>query len=93
MIQHRAIADETCTTLDDLDQLLRGQGTARLERLLGVRQEDISGFIHSGRVSAALASRLNLEGASASELGAVLKRDGRIGLLFGLLFSTAPDKD
>jgi len=86
-MQHIAIAQRAGVTLDDLDQLFLGRSTALVARRLGVTLADIDDFIR-GDVSAGMAGRLGFSALSpADEMARKLQREGRIGLLLGLLFA------
>jgi hypothetical protein len=47
----------------------------------------IESYINSGSAAAVLAERLGVNMLAAEDLGARLGREGRIGLIFGLLLA------
>lgn len=84
---HAAVAEKAGVILGDLDSLLAGRAYASIERRLGVPMGYIDSFISSGSAAADLAERLGVNALAAEELGKHLGREGRIGLIFGLLLA------
>ena len=88
-MNHIEVANRIAPYLDDVDQLVLGHLTARTANRLGVTIADGEDFIRAGVVSAQMAARLRFATlAAVDELARALGREGRIGLLFGLLLET-----
>jgi hypothetical protein len=87
MIQHAVLADKMGITLADADSLLNGRAYATVSNALGVPMGYIDSFINNGSASAALANCLGVNISATEELGTQLGREGRIGLIFGLLMA------
>lgn len=85
-IEWKVTADRLGVNLDDAEELLRGRATANVCRRLNLYPADVDDFIRTGFVSANLANRLALAPlAAVDELGKALGREGRVGLLVGLM--------
>ena len=83
---HAIIAEQTGTTMADADRLLGGRVYASLANRLGVSMGHIESFINAGSAAKDFADCLGVDMLAAEELGKSLGREGRIGLIFGLLF-------
>jgi hypothetical protein len=71
----------------DLDALISGHVYADVAKRLGVNISDAQGFI-AGEVSYVMVQRLGFKTpAAAEELARALAKEGRIGLLIGILIS------
>jgi hypothetical protein len=89
MIQFKATADRLGVAVDDVDEFLRGRATARVAARLGLTLGDIDSFVSGGYVGADVATMLKLDPpAAVDELAKTLGREGRIGLLIGLMFNS-----
>lgn len=84
-MQWKDAADRAGITLADLESLLRGTAFATVQERLGVPMGHIDDFIRANSASADLATRLGFHMGAAETLGASLGRDGRIGLIIGVL--------
>jgi hypothetical protein len=84
---HAVVAESAGVTLGDLDSLLTGRVYASISEKLGISMGYIESYIKSGSAAAVLAERLGVNMLAAEELGAHLGREGRIGLIFGLLLA------
>jgi hypothetical protein len=84
---HAVVADSAGVTLGDLDSLLTGRVYASIADKLGIPMGYIESYISSGSAAAVLAERLGVNMLAAEDLGARLGREGRIGLIFGLLLA------
>ena len=88
-MNHIEVANRVALYLEDVDQLALGRITARTANRLGVTIADGEDFIRAGVVTAQMAARLRFATlAAVDELAGSLGREGRIGLLFGLLLET-----
>lgn len=85
MQQCQEMAFRAGISLDDLEGLLRGNAYFTVQQRLGVPMEKINGFINRNQTSADLIARLGIPLITAQRLGASLGREGRIGLILGLL--------
>jgi hypothetical protein len=83
---HAVIAEQTGTTMADADSLLSGRVHASVANRLGVPMGYIESFINAGSAAKEFADCLGVNMLAAEELGKSLGREGRIGLIFGLLF-------
>lgn len=84
---HAAIAETAGVTLGDLDSLLTGRVYASIADKLGIPMGYVESYISSGSAAAVLAERLGVNMLAAEDLGARLGREGRIGLIFGMLLA------
>lgn len=84
---HGVVAERAGVVLGDLDSLLGGRVYASIERRLQVPMGHLESFIESGSASAALADHIGVNMLAVEELGTHLGREGRIGLIFGLLIA------
>ena len=84
---HAVVADSAGVTLGDLDSLLTGRVYASIADKLGIPMGYVESYISSGSAAAVLAERLGVNMLAAEDLGARLGREGRIGLIFGLLLA------
>ena len=84
---HAVVAESAGVTLGDLDSLLTGRVYASIADKLGIPMGYIESYIGSGSAAAVLAERLGVNMLAAEDLGARLGREGRIGLIFGLLLA------
>lgn len=84
-MQWKDVADKAGITLDDLDCLLRGSVNFNVQDRLGVPTGYIEGFINHNSASFHFETLLGIHMAAAESLGAALDRQGRIGLIVGLL--------
>jgi hypothetical protein len=84
---HAVVAERAGVILGDLDSLLVGRVYASIENKLDVPMGYIESYINSCTAAAALAERLGVNMLALEELGAHLGREGRIGLIFGLLLA------
>lgn len=82
---HAIVAESAGVVLGDLDSLLNGRVFASIADRLGISMADIESYINSGLAAAVLAERLGVNMLAAEDLGVRLGREGRIGLIFGLL--------
>jgi hypothetical protein len=86
-MQWKDVADKAGITLDDLDCLLRGSANFNVQERLGVPMGYIEDYINRNSASADLATLLGFHMAAAESLGASLEKQGRIGLIIGLLIA------
>ncbi len=84
---HADVAESAGEVLGDLDSLLNGRVYASIGDKLGIPMGYIESYINSGSAAAVLAERLGVNMLAAEDLGAHLEREGRIGLIFGLLLA------
>ncbi len=84
---HAVVAERAGVILGDLDSLLAGRVYASIANRIGVPMGYIESYINTGSAAAALAERLGVNMLALKELGAHLGREGRIGLVFGLLLA------
>ena len=82
---HADVAESAGVVLGDLDSLLNGRVYASIADKLGIPMGYIESYINSGSAAAVLAERFGVNMLAAEDLGARLGREGRIGLIFGLL--------
>lgn len=71
----------------DLDSLLNGRAYASVSGKLGVAASNIERYVNSGSASDDLAKSLGVNMLAAEELGKNLDRNGRIGLLVGVMIA------
>lgn len=72
-------------SVEDLECLLEGTAYFTVEVRLGVPMATINHFIDRNLITPELASRFKLPMTAAHRLGASLGRQGRIGLILGML--------
>lgn len=84
---HAAVAQRAGTTPADLDSLFAGRAYASVADKLNVPMAYIEDFINTGSAAAALAERLGFNMLAAEDLGARLDRQGRVGLIIGILIA------
>ena len=84
-MQWKDVADRAGINQNDLDSLLQGRAFYTVEQKLGVPSGLIDDYINRNDASALLANRLGFHAGAAETLGRALGREGRIGLLLGLL--------
>jgi hypothetical protein len=86
-MQWKDVADKASITLDDLECLLRGSANFNVQQRLGVPMGYIEDYINNNEASADLAALLGFHMGATESLGASLGKQGRIGLLVGLLIA------
>jgi hypothetical protein len=84
---HAVVAESAGVILGDLDSLLTGHVYASIADKLDIPMGYLESYINSGSAAAVLAERLGVNMLAAEDLGARLGREGRIGLIFGLLLA------
>jgi hypothetical protein len=82
---HAVVAEKMGVILGDAESLLKGRVYASVAGTLGVPMGYVESYINGGEASVAMADRLGVNIAAAEDLGRGLGREGRIGLIFGLL--------
>lgn len=85
--QWKDVADKAGITLGDLESLLRGSVSFEVQERLGVPMGYIEDYINKNEASADFETLLGFHMAAAESLGAALGREGRIGLIVGLLIN------
>ena len=85
MQQWRDVAHKAHITLDDLEGLLQGTAYLTVQERFGVSMSCVNAYINRNQASADLVARLGFSVVAAHTLGNALGRDGRIGLILGLL--------
>ncbi|HEV2485740.1 MAG TPA: hypothetical protein VGT08_09430 [Terracidiphilus sp.] len=86
-MQWKDVADKAGITLGDLDCLLQGSANFNVQERLGVPMGYIEDYINRNSASEDLATLLGVHMAAAESLGASLEKQGRIGLIIGLLIA------
>ena len=86
-MQWKDVAEKARINLDDLDCLLNGQVNFNVQQRLNVPMRYIEDFINRNSASEVLAELLGGNMTAAESLGKSLDRQGRIGLIVGLLLS------
>src|SRR5215470_2589382 len=79
------IALRTGVPLADIESFIAGSVPKALADRLGVALLNLQEFVEQGEVSANLAHRLGTSMAGAEELGQALGKEGRVGLVLGVL--------
>ncbi len=85
---HAVVATKAGVSVWDIERLFAGDAHASVADRLNVPMGYVEDFINDGSVSAHLAECLGFNISAAEELGAHLNRDGRIGLIIGLLIAS-----
>ena len=83
------ISLRTGVPLADIESLTRGNATAGVAERLGVPLLSLEDFLLRGFASDSLAYRLGMSMSAAEELASTVGRDGTIGIVIGLLLSSA----
>ena len=83
----QVVADKAQVTLDDIQCLLRGSVNYNVQERLGVPMGYIEGYISRNEASHHFEGLLGFHMAAAESLGAALEKQGRIGLVVGMLLS------
>ena len=86
------IAEKMGVTAADADSLLSGRVFGSIQEAVGVPQGLIELFINSNEAADLLAKRFGVDMVALEKLGAKLGRDGRIGLIVGLLFGRKSER-
>ncbi len=82
---HAVVAEKMGVILSEAASLLNGRVYASVAGTLGVPMVYVESYINGGEASIEMADRLRVNIAAAEDLGRDLGREGRIGLIFGLL--------
>jgi hypothetical protein len=83
------IALRTGVPIADLESLIRGNVPASVAERLGVPLLSLEDFLLRGFASDSVAHRLGMSMSAAEELARTVGRDGTIGIIIGLLLSSA----
>jgi len=84
---HAGIADRAGVSVGAIEDLFRGVAHKAVGDRLGVPVGYIEDYISHGSAAAALADCLGFNMLAAEELGSHLGKEGRVGLLIGLLIA------
>jgi hypothetical protein len=84
---HADIANRASVSIGAIEDLFRGVAHKAIEDRLGVPMGYIEDYINRGSAAAALADCLGFNMLAAEELGSLLGKEGRVGLLIGLLIA------
>jgi len=83
------ISQLTGVPITDIESLTQGTVTASVAERLGVPLLSLEDFLLRGFASDSVAHRLGVSMSAAEELARTVGRDGTIGILIGLLLSSA----
>jgi hypothetical protein len=85
---HGSVSSRAGVTLSDLESLFNGRAYASVSKKMNVPMGHIENFINHGSASADLANCLGFDMLAVEDLGSRLGKEGRIGLVIGVLISS-----
>ena len=83
------ISLRTGVPIADIESLIRGGVPISVARRLGVPLVSLEDFLLRGMATAGVAHRLGMSMSAAEELARTVGGDGTIGIIIGLLLSSA----